>query len=55
MAAKTLADRLAELWAMGELALPVDHDRRGFYSVPTADPAPPRSSDAAPRTPDIGV
>jgi hypothetical protein len=50
----TLAERLAELWARGVLELPVDHDRRGWYFGPAGDPNFRRSSDAAPRTPDIG-
>lgn len=50
----TLAERLAWLAAQKLLVLPVDHDRRGMYALPAADPAPPRSGDAVPRTPDIG-
>jgi len=49
----TLRERLAWLAAQPFLALSPDHDRRGMFA-PTADPAPPRSSDAAPRTHDIG-
>jgi hypothetical protein len=50
----TLRERLADLVALETLVLPPDHDRRGMYA-PTSDPAPPRSDDAAPHIPDIGV
>jgi hypothetical protein len=48
-----LRERLADLAAQEVLVLPPDFDRRGIYA-PTSDPAPPRSDDAAPHTPDIG-
>lgn len=49
----TLAERLAELAAQGELVLPAGHDRRGWYFGPADDPAPHPASCAVPRTPYI--